>query len=262
MAGSAFIGPRIANAISTDSKKDPKETTAEVVAKPTDPVMTLDSDDVESESASEAVQQQEVVTVTALPQVTVTSAPPNVTVMPTTSTVTVAPPTETVTVQPTVVTLTARTMYVVKDSNVRSGPSTNHGVVNTLSAGAEVTAIGNASGWSDDKQANVPWTQLSSGGYVRSDFLSETRTVQPPPSPNPAVLESGTAYVAKNPGYANVRSGPGKEYPVAYRIYEQEPVSCVGMRDGWTQLADGNWIAGDIVSCFNFGGNGGPGANW
>jgi hypothetical protein len=74
--------------------------------------------------------------------------------------------------------------------------------------------------------------------------------------------ETGKAFVAKEVGYANVRTGPGKEDSVAYRIYEQDPVSCTGMKGKWTQLSDGNWISSELVSCFDFGGNGSPGPLW
>jgi WD40 repeat protein len=59
-----------------------------------------------------------------------------------------------------------------------------------------------------------------------------------------------TVYVDTPPGYAtNIRWGPGTSYGTYRRIPRGTPVQLSGItRNGWLQLTDGTWIAGNIVS--------------
>ena len=53
-------------------------------------------------------------------------------------------------------------------------------------------------------------------------------------------------------GYANVRSGPGQQYDVEYRVYNGDSVYTTGYHKysggyDWYELDDGNFIAGSLI---------------
>ena len=52
--------------------------------------------------------------------------------------------------------------------------------------------------------------------------------------------------------YAYVRSGPGKQYDVEYKVYNGETVYTTGYHEvhggyDWYELDDGNFIAGSLI---------------
>ena len=53
-------------------------------------------------------------------------------------------------------------------------------------------------------------------------------------------------------GYADVRSGPGEDYDLVYRIFNGNPVYTTSTHRTcgnaiWYELTDGNWIAGSLI---------------
>lgn len=74
---------------------------------------------------------------------------------------------------------------------------------------------------------------------------------------NDEVLENvsgGAQRVVNNPsvGYANVRSGPGEGYSVAYKVPNGDCVYTTGYHEknggyDWYELTNGCWIAGSLI---------------
>jgi len=62
--------------------------------------------------------------------------------------------------------------FTIRQVNVRSGPGVEFGVKKKLEQGALVTVVRTRLGYSDEKQVVVRWSQLSSGGWIRSDYLT------------------------------------------------------------------------------------------
>jgi uncharacterized protein YraI len=60
----------------------------------------------------------------------------------------------------------------------------------------------------------------------------------------------GTAYVATPPGYnLNLRSGPGTRFPAVNTLARGTPITLTGYaEDGWAQLTNGAWAAGNLIN--------------
>jgi uncharacterized protein YraI len=67
---------------------------------------------------------------------------------------------------------------------------------------------------------------------------------------NPETLPELYVFANAPPGYSlNIRSGPGYEYSIVRRIARGSPLEVTGSRrNGWVQLSDGNWVAGNLVA--------------
>lgn len=61
---------------------------------------------------------------------------------------------------------TRKTMYAAVKTNVRSGASTDFGIIRKLEKGQRVIVIGTKSGWNRDKGTTVNWCRLADGGWV------------------------------------------------------------------------------------------------
>jgi uncharacterized protein YraI len=70
----------------------------------------------------------------------------------------------------------------------------------------------------------------------------------------------GIAYIAPPPGYnVNIRSGPSTGFRALNTLRVGTPVTLTGRySQGWAELADGSWVAGNLISgsAIAFGGSG------
>lgn len=71
--------------------------------------------------------------------------------------------------------------------------------------------------------------------------------------------DAGVAYIATPPGYnLNIRSGPGTEFPAVNTLRRGTSITITGnYRNGWAQLTNGSWVAGNLISSNPVGGGGG-----
>lgn len=117
--------------------------------------------------------------------------------------------------------------------NIRSGPGTRFPAVNTLRPGTAITTTG----YYEDG-----WAQLSDRNWVAGNLINS----------NPTYGSQGgaaTAYIDPPPGYnVNIRSGPGVRYPAVNTLARGTAITITGRyENGWAQLTDGNWVAGNLI---------------
>jgi peptidoglycan hydrolase-like protein with peptidoglycan-binding domain len=127
--------------------------------------------------------------------------------------------------------------------NVRSAPSLAAPVRATLYEGTQVSLTG-ATRFQDGFQ----WSQLTSGGWVASNFLSSSGGVGGD-SGDVIVPVAGRAYVAASSGLL-VRNAPAGR--VVGSLGYGTPIALTGDRrfaNGrtWVQLASGAWVAEEFV---------------
>lgn len=131
--------------------------------------------------------------------------------------------------------------------NVRSRPSLNAPVINTVANGSVVAG---------EKQQNG-WIALPSGGWISSQWTTATNTN---PSNTMATASTNvptgnTVRVNTNGNRLNVRSGPGVNYPVVNSLAPNTTTRTngshwrkLGSSGNWVQLADGNWVASQWIA--------------
>jgi len=128
-------------------------------------------------------------------------------------------------------------MWTTAKVNVRSGPGTDFAIVRTLSAGTRVNVVETRAGWSC----------ISSGGWIRSDLLSTSQSLD-----DPTVL-----YRIRTNTTAKLRKGPGTDYAVTRTVPAGTTFSVVNTKRVWSdelqdtvtweQVASGGWIRGDLT---------------
>ena len=117
--------------------------------------------------------------------------------------------------------------------NVRNGPGTDYAVVNTLARGTAIDING---------QYVNGWAQLNDGNWV-AGYLVNSNPVEAAPA------VASTAYIDTPVGYnLNIRQGPGTQYGAVNTLSRGTPITITGLyQNGWTQLIDGSWAAGNWV---------------
>jgi len=125
--------------------------------------------------------------------------------------------------------------------NVRSGPSTNYGVLSTLRSGAVVNILETRNSWH-----RIPT------GWVSGDFINQNGAAPQLPivatpvvTPPPAAPASQTGTVTAN--VLNVRSGSSTAHGVVSTLNRGAVINILETRDGWHRMASG-WVSGDFVS--------------
>lgn len=138
----------------------------------------------------------------------------------------------------TIVQTATGTMYAIEATNVRSGPGSKYPQIDWLFKGQQVRVTTTAKGWSSEKQANVSWSKLASGGWVRSDLLT---------SYAPTKGENYTTRTTK------LRSGPGTDKKVIGTIAAEQLVEIVDRAYGWSDSAQDNvlWFKLNIGGWIN-----------
>lgn len=111
--------------------------------------------------------------------------------------------------------------------SVRRSPTSKAAVIRELPKGAKVKVVGTQKGWSDEKKANVSWSNISTGGWIRSDLLTAS---EPKRTAQKRVLEWTTSRntitafrdrpISESIGAAKVvgEKGDQKRFDIRYRL--------------------------------------------
>lgn len=146
---------------------------------------------------------------------------------------------------------TANVKYTTTSNlNMRSGPTTSHGVTKVLAKGSEVVTTGKKSG---------TWLQIKSGsttGWVSSAYLAKVAATAPKPTtptPAPAPKPVKPAVTVKYNATANVhlRSGAGTSNKSLGVLKNGTSVTGTGKTSsGWVQVKFGSktgWVSGTYL---------------
>ncbi|MBS6024292.1 MAG: SH3 domain-containing protein [Paeniclostridium sordellii] len=121
-----------------------------------------------------------------------------------------------------------KTKVVVATSlNVRSGPSTGHGIIGSLKNNEKVEVISESNGWSKIKYNGKE-------GYVSSTYLKDSNeggTSKPDEKPN-----VGTKIKVVAATSLNVRSGPSTGYGIIGSLKNNEKVEVISESNGWSKI--------------------------
>ena len=80
------------------------------------------------------------------------------------------------------------------------------------------------------------------------ESATETPTTEPAPEPTPDPEPQGEKYTVCNvTSFLNVRSGPGKQYPSIWKLYNDEVVTIYEIKDGWGRIDDYGWVCMDYL---------------
>jgi len=151
--------------------------------------------------------------------------------------------------------------------NVRSGPSTSHGIVSSVTAGTVVELMGPAQGGFYPIRANgiTGWVSgdwLTIGGSTPAPAPTPDPTPTPAPNPGNGSVPVGDTAVntaVVTAGGLNMRSGPSTSYPVILGMAYGEQGEIMGDPQGGfypiRYLGSKGWASGDYL---NIGGTATP----
>ncbi|WP_057570446.1 SH3 domain-containing protein [Paraclostridium sordellii] len=111
--------------------------------------------------------------------------------------------------------------------NVRSGPSTSHGIIGSLKNNEKVEVISESNGWSKIKYNGKE-------GYVSSTYLKDSNeggTSKPDEKPN-----VGTKIKVVAATSLNVRSGPSTGHGIIGSLKNNEKVEVISESNGWSKI--------------------------
>ncbi|WP_057585890.1 SH3 domain-containing protein [Paraclostridium sordellii] len=118
-------------------------------------------------------------------------------------------------------------VVVATSLNVRSGPSTGHGIIGSLKNNEKVEVISESNGWSKIKYNGKE-------GYVSSTYLKDSNeggTSKPDEKPN-----VGTKIKVVAATSLNVRSGPSTSNSIIGSLKNNEKVEVISESNGWSKL--------------------------
>ncbi len=128
------------------------------------------------------------------------------------------------------------TRYVnVSSGNVRSGASTSHRVVKSLSRGTKVTGTVRSNGW----------IRIRSGQYISPSILT-SRAPSSGSSSSGSSSSTVTRYVTATAG--NVRSGASTSHRVVKTLRKGTRVRGTVSSNGWIRIKSGQYISSVILS--------------
>ncbi len=128
--------------------------------------------------------------------------------------------------------------------NVRSGPGSGFAVTSGLADGAVVQA---------SSVVNNGYRQLSTGGWVSSEYLVSTTAIAPATTSNSGIGGTSTpvataAYRVSSVSGLNVRSGPGSGFAVIGGLADGAVVQASSVvNNGYRQLSTGGWVASEYL---------------
>ena len=136
----------------------------------------------------------------------------------------------------------------IHEANIRTGPGMSYDVVDRLIVGDTITVYGEFRGV--DEESNWIWYVLGDGTYVSAHLLSDASEVTARPARAHFEMHILDAPVwKKTVQLANVRSGPGTQYPTLYSLTEGSTVQVIGTVDSssnestWYILNDGTYVS-------------------
>ncbi len=118
-------------------------------------------------------------------------------------------------------------VVVATSLNVRSGPSTGHGIIGSLKNNEKVEVISESNGWSKIQYNGKE-------GYVSSTYLKDSNeggTSKPDEKPN-----VGTKIKVVAATSLNVRSGPSTGYGIIGSLKNNEKVEVTSESNGWSKI--------------------------
>ena len=118
-------------------------------------------------------------------------------------------------------------VVVATSLNVRSGPSTGHGIIGSLKNNDKVEVISENNGWSKIKHNGKE-------GYVSSTYLKDSNeggTSKPDEKPN-----VGTKIKVVAATSLNVRSGPSTSHGIIGSLKNNEKVEVISESNGWSKI--------------------------
>jgi len=153
--------------------------------------------------------------------------------------------------------ITGTEMYVSERAGeragLRSGPGSNQKLIGELPVGTAVTVIGKSKGWSDELGKNVDWSEVTIGGWIRSDLLTTSGANQ-----SASQSTSRTMYTTQE---VSLRSDAGSNYKLIKKIPSGTKVTVTGTKQGWSdelgknvswsRVTAGGWIRSDYLSADN-----------
>lgn len=132
------------------------------------------------------------------------------------------------------VTPAGETVYAVTGANLRSGPGTEYGIVDSVEKDTALTRIGSEDGWShllyNGRECYAKDSLLTAEPPEGVTPPDEEETEQTTPDPDSTERPSGTLTVVSD---VNVRSGPGTEYEKLGVAYAGEALTFTDYVDGW-----------------------------
>jgi uncharacterized protein YraI len=128
---------------------------------------------------------------------------------------------------------------VKRTANLRAGPGTNYAIVGQAVAGQTLTII--------DQNPAGDWYQLADGVWIAA-FLVEVAAADA--SSRAAVATAPAVSLATANRAANLRAGPGTNYPIVGTVAAGQPLTITASNSdvSWLQLSTNAWIAAFLVS--------------
>ncbi|MFC5773098.1 C40 family peptidase [Ectobacillus antri] len=112
----------------------------------------------------------------------------------------------------------------VSSLRVRTGPSTNHSIIGSLSKGQEIEVLGEA----------LDWYKISYNGqtgYVSKDFITANGQAS-----EPQVSTQGNGTYIVNVDGLRIRKGPGTYHAVIGGTVKGQKLEVVGAENGWYKI--------------------------
>lgn len=138
---------------------------------------------------------------------------------------------------------------VLSTSNLRVGPGTTFDRVGGAQAGQTLTIVG-----CNDA---CDWYELDTGQWIAAFLVEPSLALAatsaaialPTATPLSAVLPAAPSAGATANGRANLRGGPGTDFPILGSAADGQGLEIVGRNESgdWYQLASGAWIAAFLV---------------
>jgi uncharacterized protein YraI len=135
---------------------------------------------------------------------------------------------------------------VAETANLRAGPGTKYARVGGVTAGDSVAVVG--------CNADCSWYKTASGAWIAAELLVR------PPTALPHLATDADATITPTLGTAeqqepvantnaNLRSGPGTNFPRVGSVKAGDPLALTGQNPAgdWLQLAGEHWIAAFLV---------------
>ena len=115
--------------------------------------------------------------------------------------------------------------------NVRSGPSTSHGLIGTLKHNERVEVISESNGWSKIKYKGKE-------AYVSSDYLKDAGDSNTNTNPNPGEKPNEGTVKTKvvTATSLNVRSGPSTSHGLIGTLKHNEKIEVISESNGWSKI--------------------------
>ncbi|WP_346289166.1 peptidoglycan-binding protein [Sphaerothrix gracilis] len=122
--------------------------------------------------------------------------------------------------------------------NARWGPNTQYGVARILNPSEQIRLSGQVS--------SNGWVELIDGTWVAGNLIEpEYGGFNVPDRTGSDRLNAVVSAYGYN---LNVRSGPGVTYNIVRVLADRQAIEISGRyRDGWAELSDGNWVAGNLI---------------